>query len=67
MLPVYFVGRDVTRMFNNIFVEPIENKLYYAALNGYAIYVVKLETGGKTKLLRCKGVPYGLAVDKTER
>jgi len=66
VLPGYFVGSDVTRMFNNICVEPIENKLYYAVLYGYAIYMVKLETGEKTKLIRCYGLPSGLAVDKTE-
>ena len=53
-------------MFNTIFVEPIENKLYYAVLYGDTIYVVTLETGEKTKLIKCNGLPYGLAVDKTE-
>ena len=53
---------------NEAAVDPLEKKLYYTIHSGKSVKVIKLDTGEeKTIVNTAPDVPYGLALDRTER
>ena len=51
-----------------LFVDPLENKFYYADFDGYSVDVMKLETGENRKIVKkTNTAPWGLAVDLKRR
>ena len=58
------IGADM----GGLFVDPLENKFYYADFDGYSVDVMKLETGENRKIVKkTNTAPWGLAVDLKRR